>query len=173
MVTSDDITELNENLDNLSNDFQTVFYYLRRLNHEDIDMTLIKKGEKYISNGNSRLEKMKTAYSSFSSQFHQICEQYINEVCAVEKEDHNEVEILKGDFKNMIKEMIEKQEGLNNVTLEQKKEFSFVYQKASKSKMDVELVKKYPGSHIYKEYMSDRRNKDGDVFIDCEVYEEW
>ena len=110
MVTSDDITELNENLDNLSNDFQTVFYYLRRLNHEDIDMTLIKKGEKYISNGNSRLEKMKTAYSSFSSQFHQICEQYINEVCAVEKEDHNEVEILKGDFKNMIKEMIEKQE---------------------------------------------------------------
>ena len=74
MVTSDDITELNENLDNLSNDFQTVFYHLRRLNHEDIDMTLIKKGEKYISNGNSRLEKIKIAYSSFSSQFHQICE---------------------------------------------------------------------------------------------------
>ena len=54
------------------------------------------------------------------------------------------------------------------MTLEQKKKFSFVYRNASKSKMDVELVKKYPGSHIYIEYMSDRRNKDGDVFIDCD-----
>ena len=172
MVIDENIEAFNDSLKELSGNYNILYSRVKQLKGNDVDYSIVQKSEKYIKNESSRMERIKKAYDGFSSQINQLCEKYINEVCAVEKEDHNEVEILKGDFKNMIKEMIEKQEGLNNVTLEQKKEFSFVYQKALKSKMDVELVKKYPGSHIYKEYMSDRRNKDGDVFIDCEVYEE-
>ena len=45
---------------------------------------------------------------------------------------------------------------------------SFVYRDGSISQMDVELVKSYPGSYMYKKYMSEERTAEGDVLFDCD-----
>ena len=168
MVIFDNIEAFNDNLNDLSVNYNILYSRVKQLKGNDVDYSIIMKSETYIKNESSRMERIKKAYDGFSSQVNQLCEKYLNEVNNIEEEDHNEVENLKTDFEVIMNELKLKNEGINNVTLEQKKKFSFVYRNASKSKMDVELVKKYPGSHIYKEYMSDRRNKDGDVFIDCD-----
>ena len=43
---------------------------------------------------------------------------------------------------------------------------SFIYNDNTKSTIDLELIMKYPGSYLYREYLSNVRNSDGNVFID-------
>ena len=168
MVIYDNIEAFNDNLKELSGNYNFLYSILKQLKDNDVDYSIVQKSEKYIKNESSRMERIKKAYDGFSSQINQLCEKYMNEVNSIEKEHNNEVEDLKNVFKVIMNELKLKNEGFKTVTLEQEKEFSFVYQKALKSKMDVELVKKYPGSYVYREYMYGTRNKDGDVFIDCD-----
>ncbi len=168
MVIDENIEAFNDSLKELSGNYNFLYSILKQLKDNDVDYSIVQKSEKYIKNESSRMERIKKAYDGFSSQINQLCEKYMNEVNSIEKEHNNEVEDLKNDFEVIMNELKLKNEGFKTVTLEQEKEFSFVYQKALKSKMDVELVKKYPGSYVYREYMYGTRNKDGDVFIDCD-----
>ena len=43
---------------------------------------------------------------------------------------------------------------------------SFIYQQGKESKVNAELAMKYPGSYFYKEYNSDRRTGDGNIYLD-------
>ena len=61
-----------------------------------------------------------------------------------------------------------KEEGSDKNNLNPESELSFIYKNNIKSKMDVELVKKYPDSYIYQEYMSGRRTENGDVLLNCD-----
>ena len=45
-------------------------------------------------------------------------------------------------------------------------ELSFLYRDYSKSKVDLKLAMKYSDSYFYREYISDRRTAEGDIFID-------
>ena len=57
---------------------------------------------------------------------------------------------------------------MNKKLLEIKKEPLFIYDNNQQSKIDVELVKKYPGSYFYTQYMNNKITADGNVFIDCD-----
>ena len=59
-------------------------------------------------------------------------------------------------------------ETVNEKALHEEKEPLFVYRGFKFSKMDVELVKKYPDSYLYRLLMSHHRTADGDVFIDID-----
>ncbi len=76
------------------------------------------------------------------------------------------------DVDELIKEMkmlgIELNEKDEYTLYYDKEEPSFVYCGNRVSKVDVELVKKYPGSYFYSSYMSNRRTADGDVFFDMD-----
>ena len=48
----------------------------------------------------------------------------------------------------------------------------FIFREDIKSKINVELVKKYPGSYLYREYMNGERTNDGDVFLDLDCKNE-
>ena len=155
-----------DQLKDLSDNYKTLYCNLKQLRGEHVDNSLIQKSEKYLKNEDSRLERLKKIYACFSSQISQLCENYMSDVNNIEEEDHKEVTDLNNDFEKMKNELKKKNEELKDITVEKEKEFSFVYRGSLKSKMDVELVKNYPGSYIYKEYMSDRRNADGNLFID-------
>ena len=59
-----------------------------------------------------------------------------------------------------------REEFVNEDDVNGKKEPLFIYRKNRVSKLNMELLKKYPGSYFYKEYMSDYITADGNVFID-------
>ena len=61
-----------------------------------------------------------------------------------------------------------KEEGSDKNNLNPECKLPFIYKNNKKSKMDVELVKKYPDSYIYQEYMSGRRTENGDVLLNCD-----
>ena len=162
----ENLESFHDQLKDLSDNYKTLYCNLKQLRGEHVDNSLIQKSEKYLKNEDSRLERLKKLYACFSSQISQLCENYMSDVNNIEEEDHKEVTDLNNDFEKMKNELKKKNEELKDITVEKEKEFSFVYRGSLKSKMDVELVKNYPGSYIYKEYMSDRRNADGNLFID-------
>ena len=167
MVTSEKIESFIEGLDSLSSNFKLVYSSLRKMKREQVDKTLIQKGREYLMNESVRLEKLKTVYDDFSGQIAELCDNYLTQVNFIEKEDQNEVKGLKSDFKNMIEEVKKRNEELEKRTsLYHEREPTFVYRDDSVSKMDVNLVMKYPGSYVSREYMSDKRTEDGNVFID-------
>ena len=165
-MLSDDIESFGDQLNDLTSGYKLLYNSLRKLKGGNVQSSLIQKSEEYLKNEDSRLERIKMAYDGFSSQINQICENYVSEVNKIEKEEMNEVEGLRDDFERMKNELMMKNKGLKNVSLQ--KELSFVYRENSISKMDVELVMRYPGSYIYKEYMNGERTADGNVFIDID-----
>ena len=167
-MLSDDIESFGDQLNDLTSDYKLLYSSLRRLKGENVKSSLIQKSEEYLKNGNSRLERIKSAYDGFSSQINQICENYVSEVNKIEKEEINEVEGLRNDFEKMKNELMNKNKELNSRSLYNEREPLFVYRENSISKMDVDLVKRYPGSYVYREYMNGERTTDGNVFIDID-----
>ena len=168
MLISADIESFGDQLNALTSDYKLFYDSLRKLKGGNVQSSLIQKSEEYLKNGNSRLERIKSAYDGFSSQINQICENYVSEVNKIEKEEINEVEGLRNDFEKMKNELMNKNEELNSRSLYNEREPLFVYRENSISKMDVDLVKRYPGSYVYREYMNGERTTDGNVFIDID-----
>ena len=167
-MLSDDIESFGDQLNDLTSDYKLLYSSLRRLKGENVQSSLIQKSEEYLKNGNSRLERIKMAYDGFSSQINQICENYVSEVNKIEKEEINEVEGLRNDFEKMKNELMNKNKELNSRSLYHEREPSFVYRENSISKMNVDLVRRYPGSYVYREYMNGEKMADGNVFIDID-----
>ena len=168
MVIYDNIEAFNDHLNDLSGNYKVLYCSLKQLNDQFVDYSIVEKSKRYLKNEDNRMERIKTLYNCFSSQFSQLCEKYLTEVNSIEEEDRNEVTCLKNDFEDILNELKMKNEELNNVSLEQEKEFSFIYKNQKKSKMDEELVMKYPGSYMYREYMYGDRTSSHDVYIDCD-----
>ena len=168
MVVSEDIESFCEGLDNLSSNYRFVFNSLCRLKGENASKSMIMKGKEYMCNENMRVEKIKMTYDDFSSQINEICEKFVKDIEKIRSEDKYEVEELKNDFIEMKNEMEKKKEELNKKSLFREREPSFVYRGTVKSKINVDLVMKYPGSYMYREFMNGERTNNGDVFIDCE-----
>ena len=166
-MLSDDIESFGDKLNDLTNGYKLLYNSLRKLKGGNVQSSLIQKSEEYLKNEDSRLERIKMAYDGFSSQINQICENYVSEVNKIEKEEMNEVEGLRDDFERMKNELMNKNEELNSRSYHEREPL-FVYRENSISKMDVELVMRYPGSYIYKEYMNGKRTTDGNVFIDID-----
>ena len=168
MVTSEDIENFSEYLEQLSSGYKLFYDSLKKLNGENVNHSLIRKSEEYLKSGNSRLEKLKSAYDTFSSQFYEICDVYIGKVNTIQEEDRNEVELLRDNFEEIKEDMERKNNELKAKNLYAEREPSFVYNDSLISKINGELVMNYSGSYLYREYMSDHRTKNGDVFIDLE-----
>ena len=141
---------------------------LRSLKGESANHLLNAKSEEYLRNVSSQLERVKKAYEDFSGHFNRICENYMWEVNAIGKDEMDEVKELKSTYNKIINELMVRNEELKKRYLHNEKEPSFVYKGNSKSKMDAELVKKYPGSYAYREYMFGKRTADGNVLIECD-----
>ena len=172
MVKPKDVEDFRDHLNDLSCNYKLVFDSMKRLKRESEFQSLIKLSEEYLKNGTDRLERMKDTYADFAKEISTSCDNYITKVKVIEEEDQKEIERIKNDFEKkkeeVENEMMMKSEELNHKSLNSESKPSFVYRQFSKSKMDVDLVMKYPGSYIYREYMSDRRTADGDIFIDCD-----
>ena len=165
MVASQDIQELNECLGELSANFKLIYKSLRNLKNEQVKETFLKRCEKYMKNGNSRFERMKSAYNAMSTRINEACDDYVNEVKRIEEEDRKDTDELSSDIKEMDEEVQKRNTELKAVSLQ--REPSFVYCDSKKSVITVDLVKKYPGSYLYREYASEKRTRRGNVFIDC------
>ena len=130
MAMHENIESFLEKLKDLSSNYKMLYSDVKQLEDNFINYPLVQKSTDYLKNENSRLEKIKIAYNGFSSQISQLCDNYINEIDHIEKEDNKEVEDLKSAFEVIQNELKMKNEGLKNVSLEKEKEFSFVYQKS-------------------------------------------
>ena len=92
MVASQDIQELNECLGELSANFKLIYKSLRNLKNEQVKETFLKRCEKYMQNGNSRFERMKSAYNAMSTRINEACDDYVNEVKRIEEEDRKDTD---------------------------------------------------------------------------------
>ena len=97
MVTTEDIDNLEEYLNNFSTDYKLVYDSLRKLKGEDVSSALLQKSEDYIKNVDVRLERMKTVYNGFIGNYRKICDSYETSIKSIEEEEKNEIE---GYFKN-------------------------------------------------------------------------
>ena len=161
-----DISESFENFNNQLNDltvqFNSFYNSLKNLKGKSVYQSLIKKSQEYLRNLAARLEKIKKVYEVFTRQLDGDCNNYMNEMSKIEEEDVFDIDGLKQEFATFKEEFIgKKNEGLNKMASP-----SFIYRQGKESKVNAELAMNYPGSYFYKEYNSDRRTGDGNIFID-------
>ena len=161
-----DISESFENFNNQLNDltvqFNSFYNSLKNLKGKSVYQSLIKKSQEYLRNLAARLAKIKKVYEVFTRQLDGDCNNYMNEMSRIEEEDVFDIDGLKQEFSTFKEEFIgKKNEGLNKMTSP-----SFIYRQGKESKVNAELAMNYPGSYFYKEYNSDRRTGDGNIFID-------
>ena len=167
MVTSEDIDYLEEHLDSLSSDYNLFYDSLRKLKGKDVSSALLQKSEDYTRNGEGRLERMKAVYNDFLGNFLRVCDSYVNNVSSIE-EERNECGRLKVDINILTDILKKKAKVMETKTIETRREPSFVYNDQSISKLNVELVLQHPGSYYYREYMSNKRTSEDNVFIDID-----
>ena len=167
MVISEDIESFRKGLDGLSNNYKLLCNSLFKLKGDNVSKSMFKKGKEYLNNENLRMERIKTIYDEFSSQISEVCERFVNKIEVLCSEGMKEVKELENDVEEMRNKMKMKGDKLNT-ELYHDEEPSFVYRGWFKSTIDVGLVKEYPGSYFYREYNSDRRTEDGNIFIDID-----
>ena len=168
MVMSEDIESFCEGLDGLSSNYKLLCNSLFKLKGDHVSKSMLKKGKDYLNNEHLRMERVKITYDEFSSQISEVYEDFVNKMEAIRSEGRNEIKEMENDFEGMKDEMKMKCDELKKKSLFFDKEPSFVYRDFSKSKIDASLVKQYPGSYLYKEYMSKIRTSEGNVFVDCD-----
>ena len=168
MEVSDDNSGFDDQLESISTSHKTFYDNLRSVKGEIVNKSLIQKSEEYLKNLDKRAERLKKAYETFSKQVIFYCDNYVNEVNVIEEEDISDIKKLKDDFEKMKDEMEKKKDKLNEGSVFEAKEPSFFYRENVKSRMNVELVKKHPGSYLYEQYIGKNRTRDGDIFIDCD-----
>ncbi len=168
MEVFDDNNGFDDQLECMSISHKAFYDSLRSLKGGILKKSLIQKSEEYLKNLNKRANILKNIYEIFSKQIENYCDNYVNEVNVIEEEDITEIKELKNDFQKMKDEIEKKKDKLVKGSVFAVQEPSFLYRENVKSKMNVELVEKHPGSYMYKEYMSKNRTVDGDIFIDCD-----
>ena len=166
MEVSDDNSGFDDQLESISTSHKIFYDNLRSVQGGIVNKSLIQKSEEYLKNLDKRAERLKKAYEIFSKQIEVYCDNYVTEVNVIEEEDKNEIKELKDDFEKMKDEMEKKKDKLNKRSVFEVKEPSFYYKDHVKSRINVELVKNHPGSYFYREYMSDKRTRDGDIYIE-------
>ena len=165
MIISEDIEDFEVNISSLSSDYKLFYDSLKKLKGKSIFESFIVKGEEYVKKESARLERIKKTYSDFSNQFNDMCNNYVSNMIMIEEEERNEVEDLRNDFEKIKEELKENLQKFNSI-VRVESDASFIYNDNTKSTIDLELIMKYPGSYLYREYLSNVRNSDGNVFID-------
>ena len=169
MATSIDDCDCDKLLSNLSNYCKSYYKCWRDLKRNQVNKSLALKIKECLKHLETRTERLKNIYGSFVEQIEVYCENYVNEVNVIENEEKSEAEELKDYVKKIKDEMEKRNEKLNQISFKpETKEPSFLFRNSYVSKIDVRLVKKYPNSYLYKEYMSDHRTEDGNIYIDID-----
>ena len=166
MVNSEVLNGLHDSLIGLSSNFKSVYNGMKQLPDDGIIQPFVTRGEEFIKNETDRLERFMKTYDQFASEINSSIEKYQQSLNAIEEEERKEVEEVNCDIERIKGEMDTMKTALNN-DFQVETETHFVYNDNCISKgLNVDLVKRYPGSYYYKEYMSKRRTHEGDVFID-------
>ena len=166
MVNSEVLNGLHDSLIGLSSNFKSVYNGMKQLPDDGIIQPFVTRGEEFIKNETDRLERFMKIYDQFASEINSSIEKYQQSLNAIEEEERKEVEEVNCDIERIKGEMDTMKTALNN-DFQVETETHFVYNDNCISKgLNVDLVKRYPGSYYYKEYMSKRRTHEGDVFID-------
>ena len=166
MVNSEVLNGLHDSLIGLSSNFKSVYNGMKQLPDDGIIQPFVTRGEEFIKNETDRLERFMKTYDQFTHDINSSIEKYQQSLNAIEEEERKEVEEVNCDIERIKGEMDTMKTALNN-DFQVETETHFVYNDNCISKgLNVDLVKRYPGSYYYKEYMSKRRTHEGDVFID-------
>ena len=161
-------TDICEYLENISSNTKSLYDCLGLLKSQDVYKSLIQKSENILRSVDGQMENTKKIYNEFSSSIKTICDKYMNEVKKMKEMSQNDIKTLKNDFEEIKNELNMKKEELKKLSLQNEEKTTFIYRNQVKSKVNMELVMKYPSSYFYKEYNSDRRTADGDIFIDID-----
>ena len=124
--------------------------------------------EQLLKSGVGRLERIKLAFDGLSNEFDKLRQYYVKNVNSIEEEERDECGLLKVDINILTDILKKKAKVMETKTIETRREPSFVYNDQSISKLNVELVLQHPGSYYYREYVSDKRTSEGNVFIDID-----
>ena len=168
METINIATAICEHLENISSNTKSLYDCLGLLKSQDVYKSLIQKSENILRSVDGQMENTKKIYNEFSSSIKTICDKYMNEVKKMKEMSQNDIKTLKNDFEEIKNELNMKKEELKKLSLQNEEKTTFIYRNQVKSKVNMELVMKYPSSYFYNEYNSDRRTAEGDIFIDID-----
>ena len=168
METINIATAICEHLENISSNTKSLYDCLGLLKSQDVYKSLIQKSENILRSVDGQMENTKKIYNEFSSSIKTICDKYMNEVKKMKEMSQNDIRTLKNDFEEIKNELNMKKEELKKLSLQNEEKTTFIYRNQVKSKVNMELVMKYPSSYFYNEYNSDRRTAEGDIFIDID-----
>ena len=131
--------------------------------------TIVNKQDKeYITTIEEQLNKAKFIKEKFSKNINEKTAKWIKKVEEFEQKHDKEVDKVINEIEEMKEKMNNKNDEIQKISISETldKEPVFIYHGNKISKIDVELVKKYPGSYFYEQYMITKRTADGDIFID-------
>ncbi len=134
--------------------------------------TIVNKQDKeYITTIEEQLNKAKFIKEKFSKNINEKTAKWIKKVEEFEQKHDKEVDKVINEIEEMKEKMNNKNDEIQKISISETldKEPVFIYHGNKISKIDVELVKKYPDSYLYKEYKSIRRTADGNIFIDKDI----
>ena len=150
----------------ISENYKLLYANIRNLYHDNIDLPIIRQCEEYLAKEKLRFDSLRESHREFSTQLNALCEKYLNNVTGFEEQQKKEIEEVKAFINDARNKLEAQSDGIDEITLSGKEVTSLVYRDNKASKITVDLLKNYPGSYLYKEYMSDRRTTEGSVYID-------
>ena len=112
MLTDEDINEVGEQFNNLSDCYKWFYDGLRKLKGENVSSSLIQKSEEYMKNMDARTNRLKNVYNIFEEEIGASCTKFMENVNSIEEEDKKEVEGIKNDFEKIREEIRNKNDKL-------------------------------------------------------------
>ena len=165
----EEISLLNTSLYNLSESFRSIYSCLTQLKNEQANISMIERSESFIMNEKNRIERIKSVFSNFSTESSAVCKKYMDEMNSIQKEEYAEFEELQRDIGAETSEMMIKMEMINDNIVPSDHEPHFKYRNGKVSNnLKLNVVRQYPGSKFYKEYIrsSTHGKEDEDILID-------
>ena len=168
-MATNGVNLLDSCLHNLSKDSKHFYDCITQLKASEVKESLINKSEQYIKKEKERTEKVQAMYKEFSDQLEGLLEKYMNDMNMVRESETKDFESFSKDVDEAKEELSSTKEMLDQDIISSEREPSFVYKDSRKSnKLSVDLIKRYSGSRLYQEYISNRRTEGGDIYIDHE-----
>lgn len=145
---------------------------LKKLKINFGEQSIISKTKEFIKNEKRHMKALSSIFDPFSAQISLYCNEFIRKLNKIQFEDKKQFEALVKDINATIEEMTSIGSQLKQVSQQPNDSTSFLFRNGPSKHITSELISRYPGSYLYREYMNERRTSDGEIFIDYDIKNE-
>ena len=145
-----------------------LFHMLIQYKTKGIYTSLNERTSAFLEKEYQISDEKKFTFLKYCNKINIILKQYSAKLNMIEQQETNEYQELKKEIDEIKETLQTRMDSLKEQELIcNSDEPTFLFKDYSPSKgFTLDLIRKYPGSYLYKEYLSDRRTANGDIYID-------